>query len=253
MNHAHSPRYQVRTAKNQVLPPLSLEELRNWVREGRISPEGDRITQVGSGVWGKVSDYPELGYNAAAARQVIDAELKKTKQVRLALMISFVVPFAIAIGLFGIPSYDATEEIRVERRLASQSKIEAASAVEKLKVAQQQAQEAKRRQDDAERLLKATQEANERLKADLENAAKIAQTIKGGSEQQSQLLSALESQVRRAEAGASKGRIENLELRQRLSRSEENAAALNKELVEVKAQLDAELRKSIVQKVFNTN
>jgi len=252
MSNANSPRYQVRTAKNQVLPPLSLEELKSWVRDGRISAEADRITQVGSGVWGKISDYPELGYNAAAARQLIDAELRKTKQVRLALMISFVLPLAIAVALFGIPSYDATEEIRVERRLAAQAKVEAASAVERMELALKQAQEAKRLQDDSARLLKITQEANERLKVDVANAAKIAETIKGGSEQQSQLLSALESQVRKAEAGASKARVENLELRQRLVRAEENSEALSKELVAVKAQLDAELKKSIVQKIFDT-
>jgi len=252
MSNANSPHYQVRTAKNQVLPPLSLEELKSWVRDGRISAEADRITQVGSGVWGKISDYPELGYNAAAARQLIDAELRKTKQVRLALMISFVLPLAIAVALFGIPSYDATEEIRIERRLAAQAKVEAASAVEKMTLALKQAQEAKRLQDDSARLLKITQEANERLKTDVANAAKIAETIKGGSEQQSQLLSALESQVRKAEAGASKARVENLELRQRLVRAEENSEALSKELVAVKAQLDAELKKSIVQKIFDT-
>lgn len=252
MNNHFAPRYQVRTARNELLPQVSLEELKKWVRDGRISAEADRITQVGSGVWGKISDYPELGYNAAAARQLIDAELRKTKQVRLALMISFVLPLAIAVALFGIPSYDATEEIRVERRLAAQAKVEAASAVEKMTLALKQAQEAKRLQDDSARLLKITQEANERLKADVANAAKIAETIKGGSEQQSQLLSALESQVRKAEAGASKARVENLELRQRLVRAEENSEALSKELVAVKAQLDAELKKSIVQKIFDT-
>jgi hypothetical protein len=72
----------------------------------------------------------------------------------------------------------------------------------------------------------------------------IAETIKGGTEEQSKLLSSLESQVRRAEAGASKGRIDNLELRQKLVRAEENEAALDKEV--------AELKKSIVQKIFET-
>lgn len=125
-------------------------------------------------------------------------------------------------------------------------------AVERMALTLKQAQEAKRLQDDSARLLKITQEANERLKTDVANAAKIAETIKGGSEQQSQLLSALESQVRKAEAGASKARVENLELRQRLVRAEENSEALSKELVAVKAQLDAELKKSIVQKIFDT-
>ena len=67
MNNHSAPRYQVRTARNELLPAVSLEELKKWVREERLK-DGDRITQVGSGVWGKVQDYPELGYNAAAAR-----------------------------------------------------------------------------------------------------------------------------------------------------------------------------------------
>ena len=51
---------------------------------------------------------------------------------------------------------------------------------------------AKKRQDESERLLKVAQEANERLKGDVANAVKIAETIKGGTEEQSKLLSALE-------------------------------------------------------------
>jgi hypothetical protein len=46
MNHNSSPRYQIRNARNEVSPPISLEELRKWVNEGRVG-EGDRITQVG--------------------------------------------------------------------------------------------------------------------------------------------------------------------------------------------------------------
>lgn len=251
MNNHSNPRYQIRTARNEVLPVISLEELKKWVNEGRVG-EGDRITQVGSGVWGKKQDFPELGYNAAAARTTIDAELAKTKRVRLMLLLSFIVPAAIAIGLFAMPSYDASEEIRLERHAASQARIEAIKSVEKMKVAQVEAQAAKRRQDDAERLLKELQEANERLKSDIRNATMIAETIKGGTEEQSKLLSSLESQIRRAEAGASKGRIDNLELRQKLARSEENEAALNIEVAELRKQLDAELKKSIVQKIFET-
>ena len=98
MSHQNEPRYQIRTARNEVLPPISLEELKKWVREGRVSPESDRITQVGSGVWGKMQDYPELGYNAAAARTEIDAELAKTRRVRVALLLSFIIPAAILSG-----------------------------------------------------------------------------------------------------------------------------------------------------------
>jgi chromosome segregation ATPase len=151
-----------------------------------------------------------------------------------------------------MPSYDASEAIRLERQAASQARIEAIKATEKMKSAQAEAKVAKRRQDDAERLLKELQEANERLKSDIRNATMIAETIKGGTEEQSKLLSSLESQVRRAEADSSKGRIENLELRQKLARVEENEAALNKEIAELKTQLDAELKKSIVQKIFET-
>jgi NaMN:DMB phosphoribosyltransferase len=121
-----------------------------------------------------------------------------------------------------------------------------------MKLALTEAATAKKRQDESERLLKAAQEANERLKGDVANAVKIAETIKGGTEEQSKLLSSLESQVRRAEAGASKGRIDNLELRQKLVRAEENASALDKEVAELKKQLDVELKKSIVQKIFET-
>jgi hypothetical protein len=251
MNHRTSPNYQIRNTRNEVSPPVSLDELKKWVREDRIGEE-DRITQVGSGVWGKKQDFPELGYNAAAARTEIDAELTKTKRVRLALWLSFVVPAAIAVVLFAMPSYDASEAIRLERQAASQARIEAIKATEKMKSAQAESQIAKRRQDDAERLLKELQEANERLKSDIRNATMIAETIKGGTEEQSKLLSSLESQVRRAEADSSKGRIENLELRQKLARVEENEAALNKEIAELKTQLDAELKKSIVQKIFET-
>jgi hypothetical protein len=251
MNQNSSPRYQIRNARNEVSPPISLEELRKWVNEGRVG-EGDRITQVGSGVWGKMQDFPELGYNAAAARTEIDAELSKTKRVRVALCLFFMVPAAIAIALFAMPSYDASEEIRLERQAASQARIESIKAVDKMKVAQAESLVAKRRQDDAERLLKEVQEANERLKTDIRNATMIAETIKGGTEEQSKLLSSLESQVRRAEAGASKGRIDNLELRQKLVRAEENEAALDKEVAELKKQLDVELKKSIVQKIFET-
>ncbi len=251
MNHRTSPNYQIRNTRNEVSPPVSLDELKKWVREDRIG-EDDRITQVGSGVWGKKQDFPELGYNAAAARTEIDSELSKTKRVRLALGLSFMVPVAIAVVLFAMPSYDASEEIRLERQAASQARIEAIKATEKMKSAQAEAKIAKRRQDDAERLLKELQEANERLKSDIRNATMIAETIKGGSEEQSKLLSSLESQVRRAEAGSSKGRIENLELRQKLARLEENEAALNSEVAELKKQLDAELKKSIVQKIFET-
>jgi hypothetical protein len=251
MNHRTSPNYQIRNKRNEVSPPVSLDELKKWVRENRIGEE-DRITQVGSGVWGKKQDFPELGYNAAAARNEIDAELTKTKRVRLALWLSFVVPAAIAVVLFAMPSYDASEVIRLERQAASQARIEAIKATEKMKSAQAEAKVAKRRQDDAERLLKELQLANERLKSDIRNATMIAETIKGGTEEQSKLLSSLESQVRRAEADSSKGRIENLELRQKLARVEENEAALNKEIAELKTQLDAELKKSIVQKIFET-
>ena len=252
MSNQNEPRYQIRSARNEVLPPISLDELKKWVREGRVSAEGDRITQVGSGVWGKISDYPELGYNAAAARTEIDAELAKTKRVRVALLLSFVIPSAIAIGLFAMPSYDATQEIRIERQLASQARIDTIKAEAKVKVAQAEAMTAKKRQDESERLLKAAQEANERLKGDVTNAVKIAETIKGGTEEQSKLLSALESQVRKAEAGSSKARIDNLELRQKLARVEENAEVLSKEVLELKAALDAEHKKSIVQKIFDT-
>jgi hypothetical protein len=251
MNHRTSPNYQIRNTRNEVSPPVSLDELKKWVREDRIGEE-DRITQVGTGVWGKKQDFPELGYNTAAARTEIDSELSKTKRVRLALWLSFVVPAAIAVVLFAMPSYDASEAIRLERQAASQARIEAIKATEKMKSAQAEAKVAKRRQDDAERLLKELQEANERLKSDIRNATMIAETIKGGTEEQSKLLSSLESQVRRAEADSSKGRIENLELRQKLARVEENEAALNKEIAELKTQLDAELKKSIVQKIFET-
>lgn len=252
MSNPNEPRYQIRTARNEVLPPISLDELKKWVREGRVSPEGDRITQVGSGVWGKISDYPELGYNAAAARTEIDAELANTRRVRVALLLSFVIPAAIAIGLFAVPSYDATEEIRIERQLASQARIDAIKADEKAKVAQAAATTAKKRQDEAEKLLQVAQEANERLKGDVANAVRIADTIKGGTEEQSKLLTALESQVRKAEAGASKARIDNLEIRQKLTRVEENAEVLSKEVLELKAALEAEHKKSIVQKIFDT-
>ena len=252
MSNQSEPRYQIRTARNEVLPPISLDELKKWVREGRVSPEGDRITQVGSGVWGKIKDYPELGYNAAAARTEIDAELTKTKRVRVVLLLSFIVPAAIAIGLFAMPSYDATQEIRIERQLASQARIETIKAEEKMKLSLVEAATAKKRQDEAEKLLQVAQEAIQRLKGDVANAVKIAETIKGGTEEQSKLLSALESQVRKAEAGASKARIDNLELKQKLARTEENAEVLSKEVVEMKAQLDAEHKKSIVQKIFDT-
>jgi len=252
MSNQNEPRYQIRTARNEVLPPISLDELKKWVREGRVSAEGDRITQVGSGVWGKISDYPELGYNAAAARTEIDVELAKTKRVRVALLLSFIIPAAIAIGLFAMPSYDATQEIRIERQLASQARIDTIKAEGKMKLALTEAATAKKRQDESERLLKAAQEANERLKGDVTNAVKIAETIKGGTEEQSKLLSALESQVRKAEAGSSKARIDNLELKQKLARVEENAEVLAKEVIELKALLDAEHKKSIVQKIFDT-
>ena len=252
MSNQNEPRYQIRTARNEVLPAISLDELKKWVREGRVSPEADRITQVGSGVWGKISDYPELGYNAAAARTEIDAELAKTKRVRVALLLAFIIPAAIAIGLFAMPSYDATQEIRIERQLASQARIDMIKAEAKVKLAQAEAMTAKKRQDESERLLKAAQEANERLKGDVTNAVKIAETIKGGTEEQSKLLSALESQVRKAEAGASKARIDNLELRQKLARVEENAEVLSKEVLELKGALEAEHKKSIVQKIFDT-
>ena len=234
------------------MPAISLDELKKWVREGRVSPEADRITQVGSGVWGKISDYPELGYNAAAARTEIDAQLAKTKRVRVALLLAFIIPAAIAIGLFAMPSYDATQEIRIERQLASQARIDTIKAEGKMKLALTEAATAKKRQDESERLQKAAQEANERLKGDVANAVKIAETIKGGTEEQSKLLSALESQVRKAEAGASKARIDNLELRQKLARVEENAEVLSKEVLELKGALDAEHKKSIVQKIFDT-
>lgn len=252
MSNQNEPRYQIRTARNEVLPSISLDELKKWVREGRVSPEGDRITQVGSGVWGKISDYPELGYNAAAARTEIDAELAKTRRVRVALLLAFIIPAAIAIGLFAMPSYDATQEIRIERQLASQARIDTIKAEGKMKLALTEAATAKKRQDESERLQKAAQEANERLKGDVANAVKIAETIKGGTEEQSKLLSALESQVRKAEAGASKARIDNLELRQKIARVEENAEVLSKEVLELKGALDAEHKKSIVQKIFDT-
>jgi hypothetical protein len=252
MSNQNEPRYQIRTARNEVLPPISLDELKKWVREGRVSPEADRITQVGSGVWGKISDYPELGYNAAAARTEIDAELAKTKRVRVALLLSFIIPAAIAIGLFAMPSYDATQEIRIERQLASQARIDMIKAEAKVKLSLVEAATAKKRQDEAEKLLQVAQEANERLKGDVANAVKIAETIKGGTQEQSKLLSALESQVRKAEAGASKARIDNLELRQKLARVEENAEVLSKEVLELKGALDAEHKKSIVQKIFDT-
>lgn len=251
MNHNSPPRYQIRNARNEVCAPISLEELRKWVDEGRVG-DADRITQVGSGVWGKKQDFPELGYNAAAARSVIDAELAKTKRVRFVLGLSFILPAAIAIALFALPSYDASEQIRLERQAASQARIEAIKATDKMKAAQAEAQTAKRLQDDSERLAKALQEANERLKSDIRNAAMIAETLKGGTEERSKILAALESQIRRAEAAASKGRIDNLELSQKLSRAQESEAALNKEVSELKAQLDAELKKSIVQKVFES-
>ena len=252
MSNQNEPRYQIRTARNEVLPPISLDELKKWVREGRVSAEGDRVTQVGSGVWGKIKDYPELGYNAAAARTEIDAELAKTKRVRVALLLSFIIPAAIAIGLFAMPSYDATQEIRIERQLASQARIDTIKAEGKMKLSLTEAAMAKKRQDEVEKLLQVAQEANERLKSDVANAVKIAETIKGGTQEQSKLLSALESQVRKAEAGASKARIDNLELKQKLARTEENAEVLSKEVVELKAQLDAEHKKSIVQKIFDT-
>ena len=252
MSNQNEPRYQIRTARNEVLPPISLDELKKWVREGRVSAEGDRVTQVGSGVWGKIKDYPELGYNAAAARTEIDAELAKTKRVRVALLLSFIIPAAIAIGLFAMPNYDATQEIRLERQLASQARIDTIKAEGKMKLALTEAATAKKRQDEVDKLLQVAQEANERLKGDVANAVKIAETIKGGTQEQSKLLSALESQVRKAEAGASKARIDNLELKQKLARTEENAEVLSKEVVELKAQLDAEHKKSIVQKIFDT-
>ena len=151
-----------------------------------------------------------------------------------------------------MPSYDATQEIRIERQLASQARIDTIKAEAKVKVAQAEAMTAKKRQDESERLLKVAQEANERLKGDVANAVKIAETIKGGTEEQSKLLSALESQVRKAEAGASKARIDNLELRQKLARVEENAEVLSREILDLKAALDAEHKKSIVQKIFDT-
>jgi hypothetical protein len=251
MNNHSAPRYQVRTARNELLPPVSLEELKKWVREDRLN-DGDRITQVGSGVWGKVQDYPELGYNAAAARTAIDAEMQKTRRVRVALGLSFIVPAAIAVALFAIPSYDASEEIRKEREAASQARIDAIKSAEKMRSAQVAADAAKRLQDDSERQLKVAQEAMERLKGDVGNAMRIADTLKGGSDEQSRLLSAFESQVRKAEASSSKSRIENLELRQKLTRAQESLHDQAKELEEVRAQLAEERKKSIVQKIFET-
>lgn len=250
MNQNSPPRYQIRNARNEVLPPISLEEIRKWVNEGRVG-EGDRITQVGSGVWGKKQDFPELGYNAAAARTEIDAELSKTKRVRFALWLSFMIPAAIAIGLFAIPGYDATQDIRIERLLAGQARIDTIKAEAKMNVAQIEAMTAKKRQDESQSLLKAAQEANERLKGDLANAVRIAENFKGGTEEQSKLLSTLESQVRKAEAGASKARNDNLELRQKLVRVEENAEVLSKEVIELKAALDAEYKKSFLEKFFD--
>jgi hypothetical protein len=251
MNHNSSPRYQIRNARNEVSPPISLEELRKWVNEGRVG-EGDRITQVGSGVWGKKQDFPELGYNAAAARTEIDSELSKTKRVRVALALSFMVPAAIAIALFAVPSYDASEEIRLERQAASQARIEAIKATEKMKAAVVAADIAKRKQDDAERQAKVAEDSAARLKGDVDNAMRIADTLKGGSDEQSRLLSAFESQVRKAEASSSKSRIENLELRQKLARAEESLHEQNKELADLKTQLEEERKKSIVQKIFDT-
>lgn len=251
MSHQNEPRYQIRTARNEVLPPISLEELKKWVREGRVSPESDRITQVGSGVWGKMQDYPELGYNAAAARTEIDAELAKTRRVRVALLLSFIIPAAIAIGMFAVPSYDATKEIGEAKRLAGQARIDAIKANDKMILAQGEAKTAKATQDAAEKLLKVTQEAHERLKADVANAVKIAETLKGGSDEQSKLLSALESQVRKAEVIASKARVDNLEFKQKLVRTEENAKVLAKEVAELNEQLEAEHKKSILQKIFD--
>lgn len=251
MNNHSAPRYQVRTARNELLPPVSLEELKKWVREGRLN-DGDRITQVGSVVWGKVQDYPELGYNAAAARTEIDAELQKTKRVRVALGLSFFVPAAIAITLFAMPSYDAGEEIRKEREAASHARIEAIKATEKMKAAVVAADIAKRKQDDAERQAKVAEDSAARLKGDFDNAMRIADTLKGGSDEQSRLLSVFESQVRKAEASSSKSRIENLELRQKLTRSEESLHEQAKELADVKAQLEEERKKSIVQKIFES-
>ena len=251
MNNHSAPRYQVRTARNELLPPVSLEELKKWVREGRLN-EGDRITQVGSGVWGKVQDYPELGYNAAAARTEIDAELQKTKRVRVALGLSFIVPAAISIALFAMPSYDAREEIRKEREAASLARIEAIKATEKMKAAVVAADIAKRKQDDSERQAKVAEDSAARLKGDVDNAMRIADTLKGGSDEQSRLLSAFESQVRKAEASSSKSRIENLELRQKLARSEESLNEQTKELADLKVQLEEERKKSIVQKIFES-
>lgn len=251
MNNHSAPRYQVRTARNELLPLVSLDELKKWVREGRLN-EGDRITQVGSGVWGKVQDYPELGYNAAAARTEIDAELKKTRRVRFALGLSFMVPAAIAMALFAMPSYDAREEIRKERAAANQARIEAIKANDKMRAAVAAAEVAKRKQDDAERQAKVAEDSANRLKGDVDNAMRIADTLKGGSDEQSRLLSAFESQVRKAEASSSKSRIENLELRQKLTRAEESLHDQAKELADVKAQLEEERKKSIVQKIFET-
>ena len=251
MNNHSAPRYQVRTARNELLPPVSLEELKKWVREERLK-DGDRITQVGSGVWGKVQDYPELGYNAASARTEIDAELQKTKRVRVALGLSFIVPAAISIALFAMPSYDAREEIRKEREAASLARIEAIKATEKMKAAVVAADIAKRKQDDSERQAKVAEDSAARLKGDVDNAMRIADTLKGGSDEQSRLLSAFESQVRNAEASSSKSRIENLELRQKLARSEESLNEQTKELADLKVQLEEERKKSIVQKIFES-
>ena len=63
---------------------------------------------------------------------------------------------------------------------------------------------------------------------------------------------AISYQLSVAEAGASKARIDNLELRQKLARVEENAEVLSKEVLELKGALDAEHKKSIVQKIFDT-
>ena len=46
MSNHNEPRYQIRTARNEVLPAISLDELKKWVREGRVSAEGDRITAL---------------------------------------------------------------------------------------------------------------------------------------------------------------------------------------------------------------
>jgi regulator of replication initiation timing len=250
--------YQVRTARNELLGPVSLEELQRWVREGRIG-EDHRISQVGSGVWGKVQDFPELGYNAAEQRQVIDFELKRTRMVRNSLLVAFLVPTALSIWILGLPAYDASEEIRVAVVKAGQAEKRSVSAEQKAAAARAEADTAVRRRNEAESALRKLQESSLRLQSDLDLAKKMAADIEGGTEQQARTILVLQSEIKQlksrlneSQQSEEKMRLENADLRHKAERSVANAREYEQEAIRLREELDAELRKSIVQKVFGT-